>query len=29
MGLHKKVQRRKEERDEFDAKTGTTTECIV
>jgi hypothetical protein len=29
MGLHKTVLRRKEEGNEFDAKTGTTTECIV
>ncbi len=29
MGLHKKVLAGKEEGDEFDAKTCTTTECIV
>ena len=29
MGLHKKAQRRKESRNELDAKTGPTTECIV
>lgn len=29
MGLHRKAQRRKENCNEFDAKTGFTTECIV